>query len=1017
MSHKSILLLFFVINIMNVSFFDLNAQSPIIKNKKVTITESTYADSLVLGGKIDGFNTLSSVTYKDGYAAYSRNFEPMKSIQISNKGDRKIIAPRLTFNQQRQWFDLKSWTTEIFRSAETDKEKILSLLYYITSNRVHYSPPNWIGYNVFNMFTIYGYGTCDIVSSNAVKALNYEGYMADAIYMPHHVIANVSLENGNQCLVDGDKEVFYLKNDNSSLAGFSDVNNDKFLIERTKHFGKATPYDKSIDRGSASIYYEKVPIKKLLSERNLSNYKFYGRSAKYLINENPPSYDFLLRPGESIIYSWDDAKSYSQNWVNTDTVPDLYLKNIIANGKYTYNSNFIKSIPDEMFFDYKNIGVVSSTDIKPNIYPTGDSSYVTIPIESPFPLLNASLKGLFFLNSVNDSVEVFCSLDNKTWSDKWLIKGIGKQYDSINLQNILKYSIDDSTNLPFAFKYYLKIIMHPNDINSPCGIDSIYIDNTFQVSRFFLPSLLKGKNIITYEDSSIINDRKVDVDITWQESSDNNPPSAISTPIFPRDGMTVDSLYFGFKWEPFSDPDGDEIVDYEFLLSDRHDMKYPLSPNFDLYVSSFGKTIMPYFKVLETGWLNDSATYYWKVRAKDARGAWSEWSPVWSFIPHGVMRPVNLSVALEHDTVFLHWQRNPKGKRPDFYSIYGSNETNGFVPDESHLIAVVFDTMFSIIYKGTEIPFSFYRIRAGTNDGQKSSPSDCDSIMSSYLFYTHNVLQPDKPFTLNLGVNEKYTSFFYFGYDTIFYKPDINIVSLPSWLNKTNEYKLSGLVDYTTAREMIFKDTLSRVVVKIICLNQSEKLDTIKIKSILNNLPPSPFLSKYTGFVGKEYKAILSTDDGDLGYGDHNYFEILETPSWLSFTEINDTLFLDGIPDSFSTGENRLKLKVTDSKGVSVEKVFNIKIFDVGLLSVSPNPVKENSLVSFTVGKTSEVSIYLISLTGEIIQIIDQSSYEPGIYQISFFTGNLSPGIYIMVANMTNNETRKISRLFTKIVK
>jgi hypothetical protein len=40
-----------------------------------------------------------------------------------------------------------------------------------------------------------------------------------------------------------------------------------------------------------------------------------------------------------------------------------------------------------------------------------------------------------------------------------------------------------------------------------------------------------------------------------------------------------------FQWKAATDPDDDAITDHHFQLSDRPDMRWPLSPNFDKYIS------------------------------------------------------------------------------------------------------------------------------------------------------------------------------------------------------------------------------------------------------------------------------------------------------------------------------------------------------------------------------------------------------------------------------------------------
>ncbi len=36
-----------------------------------------------------------------------------------------------------------------------------------------------------------------------------------------------------------------------------------------------------------------------------------------------------------------------------------------------------------------------------------------------------------------------------------------------------------------------------------------------------------------------------------------------------------------------------------------------------------------------TGLLTPDKRYYWRVRAKDAKGVWGQWSKTWSFTPRG----------------------------------------------------------------------------------------------------------------------------------------------------------------------------------------------------------------------------------------------------------------------------------------------------------------------------------------------------------------------------------------------
>ena len=136
-----------------------------------------------------------------------------------------------------------------------------------------------------------------------------------------------------------------------------------------------------------------------------------------------------------------------------------------------------------------------------------------------------------------------------------------------------------------------------------------------------------------------------------------------------------------FQWNAAMDPDSDAIADYHFQLSDRPDMRWPMSPNCDKYISKTpdkGKT-----RYTRPGLLTHGTTYYWRVKAKDSSGVWGPWSGTWSFMAMGPAYPIN--VTMKHNAVTgigtLTWNANPAGRTPVKYRVYGSADKGLTVHD------------------------------------------------------------------------------------------------------------------------------------------------------------------------------------------------------------------------------------------------------------------------------------------------------------------------------------------------
>ncbi len=155
------------------------------------------------------------------------------------------------------------------------------------------------------------------------------------------------------------------------------------------------------------------------------------------------------------------------------------------------------------------------------------------------------------------------------------------------------------------------------------GLDGLRLAVDLQVSPHSLPALSLGKNIIRYRDSSPAG-AKLAITHRWIERGDNHAPAAVGKSTSPA---SFSSLAPALSWEPAADPDaGDSIRDYQVLVSARPDCRWPLSPS--LWRNVGGPVAA--WRVPES-FLNPGATYYWKVRARDAQGAVGPWSQVFSF--------------------------------------------------------------------------------------------------------------------------------------------------------------------------------------------------------------------------------------------------------------------------------------------------------------------------------------------------------------------------------------------------
>jgi hypothetical protein len=186
-------------------------------------------------------------------------------------------------------------------------------------------------------------------------------------------------------------------------------------------------------------------------------------------------------------------------------------------------------------------------------------------------------------------------------------------------------------------------------------------------------------------------------------------------------------------------------------------MAWPLSSNFSKLVSNTADRGFPRYRVPYTGLFTPGREYYWRVRARNAKGVWGPWSKTWSFTPGGPAQPVDVTLEparSDGGKVILRWKANTLGQKPIQYRIYGSDEKGFSVSDEpyrrnvgqskdvpaqtpANFVAETPNTELVVLGTGVDLPNAnraFYRVVAVDNRGTRSGPSDYAAAGRPFLY-------------------------------------------------------------------------------------------------------------------------------------------------------------------------------------------------------------------------------------------------------------------------------------------
>jgi hypothetical protein len=581
------------------------------------IAASPHTYQVKMNGTLDEFNTAD---YFETYLASMRllsRFQPNEYLVIENIGDKDVVNPRIVINGRRNRFSVDDIIADIIKPGMTDQEKALAVWAYVAdiglqtheNDRRVDNGSILINHELTNpvkLSNVYYCSGCQFASANIAILCKYIGLKAHTSGMGSaHRIAEVWYDNDWHVL-DGDQRTFYLEKDNKTLASYDDIAKDPNIADRNHDGGFASRGIKS--RGDQYKNLERKDI-------DVNDIKPYLSTMA-----------MTLRPGEKFVWRWDNIGKYRCGDNDRNIKPNRpqgIMPYQLANGKMIYQPRLAAG----------SYGASESVNIKPDMKDGNlllqpetakKSAYVVYKITSHYPVVGGQLSAKFSRPNPADVCRVLVSVRDSNWTEAWSVKnadgGIDKKF-SVPIDKVL-----NPIPTPAIYSYLVKFELQSSKSPKDVSVSDISIESDVQMSATSLPSLSAGLNNVAYKDDSK-DGRHVRITHCWNESSIILPPLPPAAATKPTSGSRLDlaSPQKRLRWEPAKDPDG-FIADYHIQVSTRPDMLYPVSPVFDRIIFSQE----PEWKVPD-GWLLKGQTYYWRVRAKDNWGVWSDWSKVWTF--------------------------------------------------------------------------------------------------------------------------------------------------------------------------------------------------------------------------------------------------------------------------------------------------------------------------------------------------------------------------------------------------
>ena len=570
-----------------------------------------------------------------------------ETIIIENLGDSPLVNPRITVNGRFDWFDMESLAHEITRGCKTDEEKALAIWDFIRLNFQHLaSPGDREAHNPVVGLNVYGYANCAYHSTIFTSLCRAVGVPARVFEVWHHTVSEAYYNNAWHML-DSDIGLYYLAGDNRTIASVEQLWADQKVSGGTESGAALTAFS-GRNKAVRAVYTDVEGNHAYVSQdgEKIRGYRyFFGPDDCFIstfydrFTYEPHSMAMTLRTGEKLVRNWKGGDKYydyerhnrSLEAGNKEAKPIRY-----GDGQLIWKPDLKSPLAPTFFNKDQAPGFQVKDGQQPAVHVRHRHGGIydfperaILSTETPYTILGAHLKATFYRGGSAEwdrlSARIYSSkgsLSQLVWTAP---EGATGFIDAeIDLDQVLFPGGDRGFH-----DYWLEFNFMADEQNEPptqSGLEAVELVTDIQVSSYSLPALSRGTNIIRYRDETP-GEHQVKITHIWRERNDNTPPSRPAKALSPAPGETMNSLAPLFRWQKAGDPDRDDkIANHCILISFDPECRWPVASALYAETGS-GKAEWQ----LSEGWLNRDTTYYWKVKARDNRGVWGDWSEVFRF--------------------------------------------------------------------------------------------------------------------------------------------------------------------------------------------------------------------------------------------------------------------------------------------------------------------------------------------------------------------------------------------------